>query len=277
MTAALTLEQIDARIGELPPLAPAVRELLALLEQEALDHLAMERVIRNDPVLAGRVLRLSNSSFFGFAGRIGSLREACLVLGSRTLRQMVLAAAAVQQIEVDRNLLDVSSLWRHALATSAIARCLAQELDSDPEIAFTAGLLHDLGKLVLAAWFRVEYGEVLRQHAAGGGLMLETERAVLGTDHGLFGEKLARKWCFPDALVVAIGRHHDPAGDRLSDIVHLADVLAHALDRECRTGSYVPPLLAGAWDRLGLGWDRIERLLPVLDREAGKAAQFELV
>ena len=277
MMALLTEQQIDERIGELPPLPPSIRELFALLERETIDYVALERAVLNDPVLVGRMLRLANSSFFGFAGRIGSLREACLILGGQTLRQMVLAAVAVQQLTVDRELLDMSALWGHALTTGAIARRLARELDSDAELAFTAGLLHDLGKLVLAAWFRTEYREVLTQNALGNNLMLETERAVLGLDHGAFGEKLARKWRLPESLAVAMGRHHDPAGDRLCDIVHLADVLAHALDYGGHAQSLVPPLQPGAWERLGLSWERLGELLPTIDQDAGEAARFELV
>lgn len=277
MTAPLTEQQIDVRIGELPPLAPSIRELLALLESETVDYVVLERLVSREPVLAGRVLRLANSSFFGFAGRIASLREACMVLGSQTLRQLVLAAVAMQQLAVDPALLDVRALWSHALATGAIARVLAQELGNDAEAAFTAGLLHDLGKLVLAAWFQAEYREALAQQTASGGLLLDAERAVLGRDHGQFGEKLARKWRFPETLAQALGHHHDPAGDRLGDLVHLADVLAHALEYGWRQESRVPPLQAGAWERLGLGWERLATLLPALDRAAGEAAQFELV
>lgn len=274
---ALSEKQIDARLGELPPLAPAVRRLLALFDGATVNYAALEEAVRHEPVLAGRVLRLANSSFFGFAGRIGSLREACMVLGSQTLRQIVLAATAVENLTADSALLDTRALWSHALATAAIARRLAQTLGSDVEDAFTAGLLHDLGKLVLAAWFQAEYREALALQSVQGGLLMDAERTVLGTDHGSFGEKLARKWHFPETLAVAIGHHHDPVGDRLGDIVHVADVLAHALEHGWRPRSHVPPLQAGAWERLGLGWPRLEALLPELDRDAAEAARFELV
>ncbi|MCW8918798.1 MAG: HDOD domain-containing protein [Gammaproteobacteria bacterium] len=271
---ALAGGNLDERLGALPPLSPVVGELLSLLQAAAVDIGAVERAIHHEPALAGRVLRLANSSFFGFSGRIGTLREACMLLGSRTLRQVVLAAAVMQQMTVDDILLDTRALWRHALVTGAIANRLAGTLGADPEQAFTAGLLHDMGKLVLAAYFAVEYRQVWQHHAANGGLLQEAEQAVLGFDHGAIGERLARKWHFPEELALAVGRHHCPGGDRLGDLIHLANVLAHALGYGAT--DKIPPLQEAAWERLGLGWERLEQLLPELDREAGEAARFEL-
>lgn len=275
----LTEQQLDERIGDLPPLSPVVGELMDLLEAPTVDYGAVEQSIGHEPVLASRVLRLANSSFFGFAGRIGSLREACLVLGSRTLRQTILAAAVMQQLEVDGSLLDAQKLWRHALATGAIAKYIARVFDIDQELAFTAGLLHDLGKLALAAYFTEEYRQVLLQHADSGGLMLETERRQLGFDHAMVGELLARKWHFPAALAQAVGRHHlpDPADStELADLIHLADVLAHALGYGGHNLDRVPPLAPQAWERLGMDWEQLGELLPALDDEANEAIHFEL-
>lgn len=272
----LTEQQLDERIGELPPLSPVVGKLLALLGVADIDLDAVERTISQEPVLASRVLRLANSSFFGFTGHIGSLREACLVLGSRALRQVVLAAAVMRQLVVDDSLLNTRQLWRHTLATGAIAKHLADLLECDPEQAFTAGLLHDLGRLALATYFTVEYRQIRAQHELIGGLLLDAEQSVLGFDHAVVGGKLARKWHFPEVLALAVGGHHHPAEERLADLIHLADVLAHALGYGSGVLDQVPPLCPSAWERLGLSWERLETLLPTLDREAGEAARFEL-
>lgn len=269
----LSTATLDARLGELPALAPVTGQLLSMLEAAAVDIGAVERLIAHEPALAGRVLRLANSSFFGFSGRIGSLREACMLLGSRTVRQVVLAVAVMQQLQPDVHLLDAPRLWRHALVTGSIAARLAVLLGDDAEQAFTAGLLHDLGKLALAAYFPDEYRQVLQRHAADGGLLLAAEQTVLGCEHGTVGERLARKWHFPEALVLAVGRHHHPGGDRLGDIVHLADVLAHALGHAA--GAQIPPLQPEAWARLGLSWRQLEALLPEMEREAAAAARLE--
>lgn len=276
--ALLTEQQLDQRIGELPALSPVVGELFTLLNATSVDYGEVERKLGREPVLAGRVLRLSNSSFFGFAGRIGSLREACLVLGSRTLRQTLLAAAVHQQLAVPPGLLDGRRLWQHTLATGAIAKALAPVVGADAEQAFLCGLLHDLGRLALAAYFPAEYERVLDYLALHGGLRLAAERTVLGFGHGTVGGKLAQKWHLPEALVLAIGRHHHPVpaeSGHMMDLVHLADVLAHALGYGPEADDRVPPLLPDAWARLGLRWDRLEEMLPMLDRAAGEAARFE--
>lgn len=265
---------LDARIGTLPPLAPAAGQLLSLLGRDTVDIVELERTICHEPTLAGRVLRLANSPFFGFSGRVGSLREACLLLGARTLTQMAMAAAVMQQMPVDDTLLEAKALWRHALVTGAIAKLLAGETGGDEEQAFAAGLMHDLGKLALASYFPAEYRQVLQHREVAGGLLQEAEQAVLGFDHAAVGERLARKWHFPEALVLAVGYHHSPGGDWLSDVIHLSDVLAHALGDGATVK--VPPLRSDAWERLELGWERLEKLLPTMDDAMREAAHFEL-
>jgi len=103
--------------------------------------------------------------------------------------------------------------------------------------------------------------------------MLEAEETVLGFNHAAVGERLARKWYFPEALALAVGNHHHPGGDGLSDVIHLADVLAHALGYGAT--AQVPPLRDDAWERLALGWERLEQLLPAMDGAAIEAGRFE--
>ena len=272
--------ELDARISELPPLSPVVNELLELLNQPSVDYAALERSAVREPTLVARVLRLANSPFFGVSGQIATFREACLVLGSRSLRQVIMAISMMDTLAVDGKLLELRQVWLHALAVAAIARHLAPSQHIDPDYAFTAGLLHDIGKLALAAFFAGPYAQAMAHKRQSGCSLVDAEREQLGFDHGMAGEKLARKWHLPEDMALAIGRHHRPddAENALVDLIHFADVLAHALEygMDEGEGEVVPRLHATVWNRLGWDWTRIGALLPSLDSEARAAGAIEL-
>ncbi len=273
----IALRELEARINDIPPLTPAVSAMLELLNQPQVDCSALERTAMLEPALVARVLRLGNSAFFGVSGKVSTIREACLVLGTRTLRQMALAVAVLQQLSVDNGLFELRNIWQHALAVAAIGRRLAPLRKVDGEQAFTAGLLHDIGKLALAAYFYGEYQQVVARQRSECRLLVETERQWLGFDHGSVGELLARKWHLPETLALAIGRHHHPSSDKvdgLVDIVHLADVLAHGLEYGLTEQERIPPLDEGAWQRCGLDWAALASMLPALDQAAGQSAQL---
>lgn len=277
--AGISEAELDVRINELPPLSPVATELLELLNQPSVDYMALERAGVREPTLVARVLRLANSPFFGVSGLVATFREACLVLGSRSLRQVVLAMSVMDQLAVDTKLMELRRVWRHALAVAAIAHHLATLRKIDAEQAFTAGLLHDVGKLALAAFFSAPYAEVLASTQQHGCSLAEAEREHLGFDHGVVGGKLARKWHLPEPLVLAIGLHHHPDLEPsipLVDLIHVADVLAHALEYGGDENDGVPFLATGAWERLGWDWITIGELLPALDREARDAGAIEL-
>lgn len=268
----MTPERLLSRVHDIPPLSVVVMELMQLLNLKQVDHQRVERLIGDDPALASRVLRLANSSFFGFAGRIGNLREACLVLGAQTLRQIITAAAVKEHFSHDAgSVIDHRALWLHAMGTAAAARVLASEVGADPEQAFAAGLLHDMGKLALDTYFRDEYREVLLYQQEHACFLYEAEETVLGLTHNRVGAALASHWRFPDELVEAIDNHHSPGGDGaglLADIVHVADVLSRALDIGDSGDDLVTPLSESAWKHLGLQWQRLRELLPEIDSMA---------
>lgn len=272
--------ELDARINELPPLSPVVTTLLELLNQPSVDYAALERAAVREPTLVARVLRLANSPFFGVSGQIATFREACLVLGSRSLRQVIMAISVMDTLAVDTQLLELRQVWSHALAVAAIARHLAPLKRIDPDYAFTAGLLHDIGRLALAVFFAGPYAQAMAHKRENGCSLVDAERQCFGFDHGTAGEKLARKWHLPEELALAIGRHHRPdeAEQLLVDLIHFADVLAHALEYglDEGEGEAVPRLHARVWNRLGWDWSYIGGLLPHLDREARDAGAIEL-
>lgn len=273
----LTLEQVLDRANRLPSPPGLVADLIASLEDDGarLDDLA-ERIGR-DQAIAAKVLRLANSAFYGMAGKVASLVQASVVLGQRNLRSLAIGAGVIAPFAGLKGApYDLSQFWRHSVGVAAAARALATECGENVEFAFTAGLLHDIGRLVLVAGFPDAYAEVLRERAATDSYLIDAEREHLGLDHALVGAALAQRWRFPEPIRVAVAEHHDLPENaaKLSCLVQCADVLAIALDFGNSPEALVPPLAAQAWNQLELTWETLPSLLPEVDRLYAGASEL---
>lgn len=193
---------------------------------------ALARTIMGDPVLSARLLRLANSPFYGFPSRIDTIGRAVTVIGTRALRDLVLAVSA-PGIFAKMPILDMRAFWEHSLRSAALARLLASRCRlAEPESLFAAGLLHDVGQLIILAKLP-EIGRETRWRALDCGVALHlVEQEVIGFDHAEVGGELLRQWQLPRSLWEAVACHHRPAvaRDRLTAaIICLADTLAHEL------------------------------------------------
>jgi len=244
------------RLGDLPALPQVVLDVQDALSREnvSIDEIAAR--ISHDQALAARTLRLANSSFYGVRGRVVSIRSAIGVLGLRSMSTLLTAAAiggAVQRVDCEDFRLD--DFWRHSIAVALCAQAIARTLRVETDAAFTAGLLHDLGRLALASKAPTEMAAIVARRGADDSTMLEAEHQVLGADHALIGARVAARWHFGAQVVDAIRLHHEPptaAGPTLIDIVHAADCMVHALDVAHDAYEMVPPLAVESWNRLAL-------------------------
>jgi HD-like signal output (HDOD) protein len=250
------LNALAREVRNLPALPQAVLEARQLL---ATDDVAFDRLadaISHDTALAADLLRLANSSLYGLAGRVRTVRDAVSVLGLRNLDMLLTAAAMRSALRpAAGGSFDTVSHWRHGVATGLCAFHLARERKLERDAAFTAGLLHDLGRLAMACVAPQRMQEALARQSAEDAPMLELERQMLGTDHAAFGALVAAHWHFGADIVEAIRLHHLP-GERppnaLVDIVHVADAMVHALDLNALPGERVPAIDPMAWNRLAL-------------------------
>lgn len=265
----LTLATVVAKVRQIPSLPIVVAELLASFDSDDLDIGYLVGKISQDQGLAARVLRVANSAFYGLSSRVGGVGEAVTVLGFHAVRSLALAAGIVKVLpHKEGGRFDVLAFWQHAVACGVAARSLAVRAGRNPETAFTAGLLHDIGKLALDTYFREAFDAVLAYRAEHGCLMTEAEHAVLGFDHAAVGYEMARQWHFPPAIQQAIRDHHQPddAADFLAAAVHAAEVLCYALDIGNGGNDRVPPLSARAWGRIGLGWEAFDDCLREIEQ-----------
>ncbi len=262
----LTAAELVRGTVELVSLPEVLVRLNVLVEDPRSTTGDIARVIETDAGLAARLLRIVNSPFYGFPSRIETISHAVAVVGTRELRDLALATVVVRIFEgIPPELMDMERFWRHSLTAGLVARGIAEaRRDGAAESRFVAGLLHDVGKLLLCR--RVPE---LARHALARATyeqipLPEAEREALGFDHAEVGGALLEAWRLPEPLVVAARWHHAPElapelwrEDAL--ITHLANVLAH---RDEPPPAPPQPLLAeDPWGRLGLPEESAEALL----------------
>lgn len=256
----LSLDQAVARLKDLPALPLVVSELLASFEDPDVDLGELAGKIANDQALTAKTLRLANSSFYGLQSRVRTISQAIQVLGFDSVRALVVGAGVIGGFDTGRERgFDYEGFWRHAIGTALCARALARHARVNPggnsEICFVAGLLHDLGRLVLVTRFPEHYAEALSRRSLRDCELLLAEREVLGIDHAQVGRALGQHWKIPEQICRAIANHHQPMRQdegELAAVVHVANVIAHGLDLADHEDDQVPALVQGAWDSLGL-------------------------
>jgi putative nucleotidyltransferase with HDIG domain len=187
------------------------------------------------------------------------------------VRSLVAAAGIINQFPVTGgNGLDRLAFWQHSIGTAVCAQVLAKAQGKNQALAFTAGLLHDIGRLVLDEYFHAESSAVVARCAAEDLNLFDAECAEIGKVHGMIGYELVKRWKFPVSIQQAIRDHFQPERDSavLTDLAHVANVLCHALDiGNAGYDEMVPPLSSGSWTRLGLDWDAMPVLLAEIERQ----------
>jgi putative nucleotidyltransferase with HDIG domain len=252
----LSTDDIVANLQELPSLPAVVMELLTSIDQDDVDISVLAKKVSHDQALTAKTLRLANSSAFGLQVKVTTIQQAITFLGFQTTRNLITAAAVTGCFAEGQCAgFNDKAFWRHSIATAACARVLARRMRFNQDYAFTAGLLHDIGRLVLVTAYPARYSEALAYRAANDCAMIEAERALLGVDHVAAGAALAEHWNFSDTMRLAIAWHHEPeqaGAGFLATIIHVANAIVHALDLAREDDDLVPRVSAVAWTALGL-------------------------
>ena len=263
-------------VGKLPSLPAVVVELLESMDDDGAGMQQLAAKLSRDQALVAKVLRVANSSFYGLQGKVDSIADAVVVLGLRGVRTLATAAAVTNVFaSTTSDDYDFRLFWRHSIATALCAREIAIALRLNEGNAFTAGLLHDIGRLALASCFPRHFAAVIACRKAGDITWRQAEQQVLGLDHAELGQMLTERWRFPVAMSSAIGAHHTPAhaGDPLVAVLHVADVLAHALDLAGDTSGQVPPIDQSAWELLDMSENRWHELFARVESQFASACE----
>jgi putative nucleotidyltransferase with HDIG domain len=226
------MDDILDSVGSLPPLPDTAFRLMNVLNnpRSTLDDIV--EVIRYDQSVTSEVLRLCNSAYFGLSRQVTSLNEAMLRLGTVKVLQMVMSVHtnALLGQEQEGYGLEPGVLWRHSVAVALASSIVAQRVDlPNANLVFTAGLLHDIGKVVLNQYVASEFAEIVRLVADERLSFSEAEERVLGFSHEQIGGMVSEQWKLPEPIVRCIRYHHEPGAleppDPLVDTVYLANTI----------------------------------------------------
>jgi putative nucleotidyltransferase with HDIG domain len=253
LVGASTLEVLVKRIEQLPSLPTVVHELIEVCKDPNATMSMVEEVIRTDQSLAARMLKLVNSAFFALTSRVSTIHHAAVIMGMDALRNTAIAVCTYEALSGchDNPQFDRRAFWEHAVAVAILAKEVAKETKfKKPDEAFVAGLLHDLGKVVLDKYFPHEFARALAMCRAKELPLLECESELLGFTHSTAGAEVAKQWNFPQPLVDAIGQHHDPAADApLSAFVTVANELAKAWKFGASGNPMLGTIAPAAWQQ----------------------------
>lgn len=210
---AIIFKEAEKRSSQLGPTAIVIQKVTQELNNPHSSSKSIEKVISVDQALSARVLRMANSAFYGYGGKISTIAQAIVILGLNTLKALLLAAAANRMMnqELKGYGLKEGEFWEHCVLTAVAARELSQRLKyKNHEEVFSSGILHDLGKIFMDTYFHDHRSAVYGLMQDHGLRLDEAEMQVLGVHHGIVGQRIARSWNFPQAFQDVMAHHHNP-------------------------------------------------------------------
>ena len=260
----------------LPPFSPILNRLLATLAGEDASFEKLADLIEKDTVVAGNILHLVNSAMYARRGTINSVRHAISLLGVNKLRNAVLGMSVTRMWQNVRpaGSWSMARFNMHSAATAMLSDMLAQHLPVNyPEGAFVAGLMHDVGRLLIAVGLPAEFDRIVAHQRAGKRPAVEAEDAILGFTHPELSAQALAIWKLPEPIQIAVRDHHNPppAGPSnqlaLSAVVNAADRFVHSTGISILEQNGAATVDPAALLALGLSEDRLERLLSQFEAE----------
>ncbi len=227
------LDDYINKVKHLPPAPKILPELLSLLRRENVDSSKVVTLMSYDPALTADVLKACNSAFYSPANPLDDLRDAVQWLGFKEMYRIAAAVSGAKALGPAQTGygIDTGELWHHSVATAVASQIIAQKLGEDESVVFTAGLLHDIGKIVLSQALEQIYAKLLEETERNQQSLLDTEKKLLGVQHAEIGGRLLARWKFPANLVSAVWFHHSPKtaqpNHRLASMVYLGNLVAH--------------------------------------------------
>ncbi|MBW2646924.1 MAG: HDOD domain-containing protein [Deltaproteobacteria bacterium] len=262
------IDRIINSIGELPILPAIYTKLTHILNVPDTSIRMISNIISEDQAVAAMVLRIVNSATYGFYNKIGDLQHAIIILGLNEIKNLVLATSMYKVVNEFKSssAFDMQEFWKHSIGCAISARVLAETAYlKNPEDVFTGGLLHDIGKLIHAAYLREGFDDVVANVVETGSQMSESEKKILGFDHAQTGSALAEKWRLPQKTVNMIALHHlSYMPDTLTreiPAVHIGNTLCIALRMGSGGEKRVPMVNQKAWEILGLKLSDLEYIM----------------
>jgi len=273
------LREIIKNLEDIPSLSSVVGEVNKAIRNPRVDANTVGKIITRDQALSAKTLKLVNSAFYGFPRRINSVTRAIIVMGFQRVRNLVLTASVLENFKSKKSDFNFTGFWRHALGTAISAEVLAKELGlQEVDDAFVAGLMHDIGKLLVALYAPDASRQIYERVEKDNCLVFEAEQDLFEITHAVMGAWLADTWQFPEKLTHAIRMHHDPAAARehheIIYLTHTADILCRALDFGDPGDKKIPKMSGQVWKALNLDRDVLDRVMEQMLDGLDKAKDF---
>lgn len=266
------VERLFVRIGEVSSLPAVALQIVSVANDQASGADDLHDAVRYDAALATRIMRTVNSSYYSLQNKVADLKLAITLLGFKEIRNLALTAYVAQLFKKGEGHGPYSreGLWNHLIGAGIVAKLIAEKCGrAPPREAYLAGLLHDLGLILIDQYLNRPFAQVIDRLSEETPLVT-VEREVLGFDHAALGEYVARRWNLPEHLTTAIRHHHDPEAyegphREMVCVVTLANLLCHAsgLSSTGVRDSQVPP--KGVFVTLGLGKRQLAEIWGQLD------------
>ncbi len=267
------------KVSSLPTIFVKLDEAMANPRSTNKDYAV---IINEDTAMAVRLLRIANSALYNFPTKIETVSHAITIIGSKQLRDLLLACSVIKMFDdIPEALVSMELFWRHSIAVGVTARILAgMRRENNVERFFVAGLLHDIGRLILFTEATKQMQHIVKEAAERQQLLFKIEKELMGFDHAKLGGLLLKTWKLPSRLIDAVQYHHTPMNSKThpieASIVHCADIIVNALQLGTTGEHLVPPLNDKAWELLNLEKDTLATAVEHLLVQYNDAVQFIL-
>lgn len=264
------VKRIVSQVDNLKPLPSSITRALKMMDDPEASFDQLVSILQVDQALTVRILKQANSAYYGFRAPASTLQEGIIRLGMRRLKNILLTLSFSSTL--GRRLagynLGHGDLWRHSVAVAMVAQRLAERVHyANVDEAYVAGLLHDLGKLVLDQHFKIDWTQVLEAGREFQLSLIDVEEKLFEMNHAQVGGELAQRWELPVELIDAIAYHHMPVmaktAAKLTAIVHIADIIALRLGIGLTDEAFLPEPQESALTLLNLKLDEVDNLAQV--------------
>ncbi len=267
MSHTITIEEIVSKTTDLPTIPAAAIKVMRETQNPDSSAATIARILVTDQALSARVLRLANSAYYGLVRKVTDLQDAVVILGMKSVKNLALVASTYpwMQRPVTGYCLGPEQMWQHAFGAAVGAQLVARISKKAPEdVAFTAGLLHDIGKVALSVWLENKVGAILLYAGREGLSFDEAERRILGYDHCQVGFHLATEWNLPEEVAHAALWHHDPdkakEDQSIVDCVHVGDYICSSMGFGLGGDGLLYKFSENSLERLGLKPEDLDQI-----------------
>lgn len=278
----LSESNISGMLENIPTFSQSALRIIDLTSDITSSSKDLVQQITHDPILTARVLKLVNSAFFGLSREVESIQQSVVYIGINTIKNLAISVAAMGALPRTNNAgLDMDHFWLHSLVTASTAKLLAQQrgiAKADVSTYFIAGLLHDIGQIILSQELPEAYQDVLEKARLHEKTLCELEEEAFGMNHATIGAMLAEKWQLPADIVTAIRHHHGPTGEErnaeLGNTIFVSGVICKSMEEDSSQIGRVDDIPSSIQDWLGKPVEEVVASLDTLQAEIDNARIF---